>query len=283
MLKKLTAKGFTGVPYLETSQLMVNHGGSLTFSTKKPNVIVGPNGAGKSALLTALSIRFLAYFTGISAFDKKYTSLESASEAFWGPSAQSWYGGRDKYLPGLDCDSDNAPVLYYRPNHLPGNERSIATAMMCGYFDEAKAYAHLTEKKSAGQAHLAVMARIMTALAGEGLPVRYGYDAWGFGPEPRELRLHAQGVYDWDHQAEALKRLFSPAPKWRPMILMDEPEQSLDALAESSLWKAIAAADPAKVQVIVATHSVYPILNPGKFNLIEAVPGYAESVRQSYA
>jgi predicted ATPase len=61
---------------------------------------------------------------------------------------------------------------------------------------------------------------------------------------------------------------------------MDEPEQSLDALAELVLWRQIAAADMSKMQVIVATHSLYPLMHPEKFNIIEAVPGYSESVMQ---
>jgi predicted ATPase len=60
---------------------------------------------------------------------------------------------------------------------------------------------------------------------------------------------------------------------------MDEPEQSLDAWASATLWSRIAEADCAKVQIVVATHSWYPILHPEAFNIIEAVPGFLEEVR----
>jgi predicted ATPase len=62
--------------------------------------------------------------------------------------------------------------------------------------------------------------------------------------------------------------------------MMDEPEQSLDAKAEMLLWGQIAKADCDKVQVIVATHSLYPLMHPELFHLIEAVPGYAQEVRK---
>jgi predicted ATP-dependent endonuclease of OLD family len=62
-----------------------------------------------------------------------------------------------------------------------------------------------------------------------------------------------------------------------PLVIMDEPEQSLDAVAELQLWIAIS---NAKTQVIVATHSLFPFLRPDDFNIIEAVPGYC-TVAQS--
>lgn len=280
MLKEVSVKGFNGVPYLEGSQLMANRQGKIKFSTTKPNVIVGPNGAGKSALLTALSIRFLAHLTGESLFDDKFLDFSREGESFW-TRTSSW-GNDYEFLKGLDCTTDNAPALYYRPDHIPGNERCIATSMMCGFFTEAKAFAQTVKNKSSGQAHQALLAKVIRALTGEEVPTEYRYQNWRYGKEPKDLQKSDRGFlgsYDW--QAEVLKKLLVPAAGAQPLVMMDEPEQSLDARAEAQLWKTISNAGP-QVQVIVATHSIFPILSPKRFNLIETEPGYVEAVRSHF-
>lgn len=275
MLKQLTVKDFAGVPYLETSLLMRSHKGKLKFATDKPTVIVGPNGAGKSALLDSIALRFLAYFTGASAFDDHYV-MDRDSEAWWA-NASRW-GNDWTYLQGFDCTTDNAPVAYYRPRHLPGNESNVATAMMCGYFEEAKAFARQVEKKSTGQGNQALLERLFAALKGE-LPTTFGRQNWRFPMELRDPeKAYEQHWQSWDHKAEVLKRLMKPNEGAVPLIVMDEPEQSLDALASIQLFRAIEQADFSKCQVIVATHSIYPLLNPQRFHIVEAEPGYAQRV-----
>lgn len=300
MLKSLHVENFKAIPYLETSDLMKSHGGVLKFSQKKPNVIVGPNGAGKTALLDALAIRNLAYFHGVSTLDQKYV-MSGESDAWW-TKPTSWSNDH-MFLEGLHCESDHAPLLYYRPGHIPGNERCITTAMMTGYFDEAKAYARATEKKSSGQACQAMLNKILAALNGKGLPTDYATANWRYGVKAIDLdKTRSMGHHSWDYKAERLKMfldMIPPAPDMVerqskkskagapkmakiPVIVMDEPEQSLDAMSEAQLWQAISNVDCNRSQVIVATHSVFPILNPTKFNLIEAHPGFARDVRACY-
>lgn len=280
MLTTLTVKDFSAVPYLETSTLMQTHQGSVHFSKRKANVVVGPNGSGKSALLKALALYHLAFFTNQSTFDHHYV-VGRDSEAWW-TKKERW---RHDYLwlDGLKVTGDDAPALYYRPAHLPGNETSVAHAMMTGYFEEARAYAELTEDKSSGQQAQALLHRLMRALQGVELPTTYRFaKAWRFGREAREFEQPYQHS-NYEHQAEALKRKFLPAANGLPLVLMDEPEQSLDALAQASLWTTLARADTSKVQVIVATHSLYPLLHPEHFNLVETVPGYSQSVLAALA
>jgi len=274
MIEKLTVNGFKGIPFLESSSLMQHCKGSLRFSKTKPNVIVGPNGSGKSALMQSLALRHLAYFMGHSALDDKYV-VGHDSDAFW-TNASRW--GHDwTFLQGFDCKGDGAPVLYYRPGHIPGNERDYTHAMMVGYFEEAKAQARLVEGKSSGQQSQALLKGLLSALSGDGLPVAYDAVNWRFGRQARELsRQQWTGAYE--HQAEVLKKLFLTESTGTPALLMDEPEQSLDARAEMQLWNALAQADCSRMQVIVATHSVYPLLHPKKFNIIEAEGGYAAQV-----
>jgi predicted ATPase len=276
MFKNLKVKDFATVPYLETSSLIRHRPEGLQFSTEKPNAIVGPNGAGKSALLKALALHTLSWFTGTSAFDPNYLDSFKLKEAWREADSKRRYAhyeatGRWEdlydYLGGLEVETDYAPALYYRPGHIPGNERMITAAMMVGYCEEAKAYGRMTDKKSSGQQCLALLDRVHAVLGGVISSLQAFIeqnDGLGKGAKSR-------------HLIEPRTNLPGDA---KPVLLMDEPEQSLDALAELVLWRQIAAADMSKMQVIVATHSLYPLMHPEKFNIIEAVPGYSESVMQ---
>lgn len=280
MLKQLTLNNFTAVPWLATSQLAIAHKGTLKFSASKPNVIVGPNGAGKSALLTALAVRFLAYFTGQSSFDGNFAKHQD-SDVWW--SNVSRWGNDWTFMKGLELKTDNAPALYYRPNHVPGNEDGVTHAMMLGYFNEAKTYETATRHKSSGQANQAMLARLLAALAGKTLPAEYPYHNWSYGKDKldldaRRFNCHGGNPMPWEYKAEVLKQLLVPAKDAVPLILMDEPEQSLDARAQAKLWQAIAGCDCTRMQVVVATHSIFPLLHRKAFNLIEAEAGFADQV-----
>lgn len=274
MLTSLTVKAFAALPYLETSSLMATHGGQVKFSVDKPNVIVGPNGSGKSALLRALSLRFLAHLTPRSTLNERYV-LGPDSEEWW-TRERSW-GTDYRFLDGLKLETDGGPALFYRPGHIPGNEVDVTHAMMLGFHEEARAFAKLTDKKSSGQMSQALLAEMLQALQGEGLPTEYAFSNWRFGKRPRVLERGSQ-PFSGDYKAEILRELVKPQSGALPLVLMDEPEQSLDALAQAQLWKALAAADCSRMQVIVATHSVYPLLHPERFNLVQAEAGYAKQV-----
>lgn len=279
MFKSAGAKAFKTVPYLETSQLMQTHQGRVTFSQDKPNVIVGPNGAGKSALLSALSMHCLAYLSGNSSYDNNY-ARGHGDDAYWGPVGSSFSREIPVFLPGLDVNTDNGPALYYRPQHIPGNNESVPKAMMLGYFDRAREYGRQVQEKSSGQARQALLARIYGVLE-HNEPVDFEVLNWN-GPT-KVARLKPDDFYPGSprpRQHALCVRAAAAKPGAIPTILMDEPEQSLDALAELKLWRRIESADMSRVQVIIASHSLYPLLHPEGFNLIEAVPGYIEQVRQ---
>lgn len=276
MIKKLMLTAdFSAVPYLPTSALWQRHAAEgLTFVLDKPNVVVGPNGSGKSALLTLLSLQVLTHLSGETALDEGYTRGRE-SDAWWGEC--TWREG-PTYLPGCQADTDNAPALFYRPGHIPGNDHSVVAAMMCGYGDEARAYGDAVEDKSSGQGCRARLERLTAALAAPALKLAYQQINWQGGVAARDLSKLGW-VGPWDYRAEVLKaRCRSVAADAMPLILMDEPEQSLDALAELALWQALANTSGDR-QVIVATHSLYPFLNPDRFHLIESVPGYVDAVR----
>jgi energy-coupling factor transporter ATP-binding protein EcfA2 len=265
MIRSVQAKNFNAVPYLEGSDLMRTHP-EVQFSSEKPNVIYGANGAGKSALLKALAYHTLSYLTGVSSFDDHYVG---GFNDFW-TQAHKW---RDEYsfLDGLNVNCDHSPAFYYRPGAIPGDESSIASSMICGYFAEAREYGNKTDKKSSGQKCHVLMENINAILDGAGELPKRGYVNWSWGKE-----LKQQDQYQ-NVKAEFLKKRHANDGA-TPVMLLDEPEQSLDARAEALLWKKIANTDVSRVQIIAATHSLYPLMHPEKFNLIEATPGYMQEV-----
>ena len=272
MIHSLSLQDFTAVAHLSSSLLMQHHPEGLMFSLDRPNVIVGPNGSGKSALLTTLAIRFLAYFTGESCLDSHYLDCGTKSASWWSEKAR-WLR-EYTFLEGLNCETDNALAIYYRPRHVPGNEASSTHALMMGYAAEARTYQAATDKRSCGEAN---RARLEAALA-----VAQGTRAltlqqtnWNFGLEARDLRASSHWVGDRDYKAEVLKTMFR-TPGERALVMFDEPEQSLDLLEATKFWRRIEAATGA--QVLIASHSLYPLLHRERFNIIETVPGYVPTV-----
>jgi predicted ATPase len=287
MFKKVLAKDFGAVPYLETSQLMKNHKKGVEFSLEKPNVIIGPMGAGKSAMMKTLALHTLSFTVGMSAFDDKYVEKLSHIDDLWkeGDSYKDYdeeAGSRWKYLHGLAGEFDVAPAVFYRPGALPGDNSDLSYAFCDGYSEEVRSYDKLTKDKSSGQRNQALLQQFLSALEGKLPSKAYQFVNWSYGTARASRdQMRARGhAMPWELQAEVLKaRYLEAAEKGIPCVLADEPEQSLDAKGQAQLWHKIAAADPSKVQVIVATHSLYPILHPEQFNIIEAVPGYAAEVR----
>lgn len=273
MISMITVKDFTAVPHLEDTKLIGAHPNGIKLSKTKPNVLVGPNGAGKTALLTALSIFTLSNLTGVSSLDDHYVVGRDA-ESFW--HREGW--GHDyTFMRGLQVETDHAPAIYYRPSHIPGNELSIAHAMFTGYSREAREYAGRTENRSSGQAAQALLDRVFQTLRGES-GVTLKQNNWRFGTNVEDLSADFHAA-PYRHQANQLLRRRDKTPMTAlPLLLLDEPEQSLDVRSELELWRAIEHTDCTRLQVLVATHSIYPILHPKRFNLIEASTGYLGEV-----
>jgi len=171
-----------------------------------------------------------------------------------------------------------APALFYRPGFLPGDEIGLTHAMMCGYPSEARNHGAMIDKKSSGQQGLALLEEISGILSGANIaPDRYRCTNWDYGITPNEIK-NDRFTGARDYQVKILKEAAAPRDGSAPVLMMDEPEQSLDALAEAQLWKLIENADCKKMQIIVSTHSVYPLMHQKKFNLIEATPDYVADV-----
>src|SRR5690606_28157161 len=211
--------------------LMQSHGCSITFSSTKPNVIVGPNGSGKTALMTALSLATLTHFIGTSTLERAYANHFDA-QALWSKASS-----RDQdaqYLPGLSFDSDFGPAIFYRPHHIPGNDHHVSAAMMTGYFNEAREFGLKTRNKSSGQASLALLELARRTLRGEHTP-SYATKDWPYGKDRTEITY---GMYDpiGACRANVLIERYLNLRDATPVVLLDEPEQSLDALSHIALW-----------------------------------------------
>jgi energy-coupling factor transporter ATP-binding protein EcfA2 len=267
-------KSFAAVPYLPTSQLMKRFPKGIKFATDKVNVIVGDNGAGKSALMRTLSLLTLSNLSGVSAFDDNIYA-DGDSKPYW--TCESRWSDKYEYLKGLVCDHDFAPALYYRPGHLPGNEAWINQCFFTGYGAQAKEHLEKTDKRSSGQQCHALLEKLYAVLKGEQTLAKYAHINWRHG---KEMKKPDHRSTEYDHKGYLLKQTYGTIQEGAvPLILMDEPEQSLSARAEIELWKLIESADLTRMQVIVATHSFYPMLHPERFNIIEAEEGYIDNFR----
>lgn len=256
---------FKAIPYLRDTKLMKKHKNTIKFSVEKPNVIVGPNGSGKTALLDTITLRFLCYFENHSRYKDAYIRFNKSdewwSEGIGWPKEQIW-------LQGLDVKSDNAPAAYFRPNHIPGNETDIATALMVYDSEAAKAYGEKTKQKSTGEKSIATLPDIYVILDGSKrltVPVM-----------PNSTRISGYPT-QYENRQKHLCETIRFNSEGRPLVVMDEPERSLDALQEIKLWQAIRAAEVP--QTIVATHSLYPVMHPEQFNIIETEKGYIKKIR----
>lgn len=272
MIRSIGFENFTVMPHLEHTTLMQKHGQTVYFSNTKPNVVIGPNGSGKSTLLSVLAKQTLSEAVGVSAFDKMFLEAE-----LWAGNTRSEYGPFT-YLPGMTVDTDNAAAVYYRPAQLPGKSRFLAEALMRGYGEYANTYREKTHQKSSGQQGRALLETAYSVMETGNLSYDFN---WSYPTQKMPLesvkRYPLTPQHEYKAQILVNERLCeSPGI---PTILMDEPEQSLDTKEELALWKRLSEVDCSKVQVIVATHSLYPFMHPERFNLIEASTGYLEEVR----
>lgn len=274
MIKTLFFENYLPNKVLEQTTLMKTLGGRIELSLDKPNVIVGANGCGKSTLLAAIGYLTMSDMTGMSCLSYKYASPFDADHLWTGNTNTSY--GTWEYLKGLTADTDHAPAVFYVPGAIPGHAKFAAEAMMKGFSVEAREHSAKTKNKSSGEASQALLEKALQVMKSGEL----AYIEKDFELVHRELATVPRHPFtpQSEYKMQVLLNQRVPHGKTLPMVVMDEPERSLDTRAELQLWKQIEGADPGLSQILVATHSLYPLMHPDKFNLIEANPGYIEEV-----
>lgn len=209
------------------------------------NLVYGPNGSGKSTLFTAIA-RMLCCHQG----GRQLVTLDALRELGVG------YGKPD-ILDGAKPVHDGSPVMHFDPGMAVGLVGGMA-AFDWDFSDEG--FRNCMFKGSAGQTTVMRLDTVVNAMHHGKWPEL----AWKVKDKPEGLASFLAGSFD----------------KVGPTVLLDEPSRSLDLRMELGLWKLIDRAVANGVQVIVATHSVIPILREHPGHIIETQDGFLAQVQE---
>lgn len=240
-------------PKIQTT-LLSKESNNVSFSEDKINVIIGPNGSGKSTLIKDLATRFFC-------LDRGYTSLDRdiSERRYYHCFKKKWETWGDYiFMEDPKVFTSNCAAVYWHPGFKFGGWDMDTAAMMCGYSEEVRIRDKQIRNKSSGQGIYNQLDYIFEVLEGE-----------------RELTVNIPekpSFTEYKEKLEAITPLFTDCHKNKTIVLLDEPEQSLDAFKEVYFWDRLLDVNTDNVQVIIATHSIYPLINPkfeGKLNIIE--------------
>ena len=252
---------FAYMPWLANTALLKKHPNGLKFSKEKINILFCPNGAGKSSLLHAIAKRKLCCDVGYPTTNEREWGMRNLDKQ-WVKSSQDWWEKKEDYMPGITLHGDdNGSCFYFSQNFVPGGEFSLTHAMILGYSKEAKSLGKILDEKSSGQQTKGMFERFMAHVNDA------SHDqALAFEP-------YCKDSY-FEQQERTIRELFKDHTPNRKVVLLDEPECSLDLSNQLDVWAAIAAIDLSAHQVIVATHSIYPLINPERFNFVTSDKKY---------
>lgn len=262
------------VPHYTQTELFKNNP-TIKLSTEKVNVIVGPNGSGKSSLLQMLGDRFFATTAGVTSADRNYCDRFDYPNLFTNKKVS--YRNDQVFAEGLSFEGSlSGLAYYYHPEFKPGNYDMLTAAMMCGFSKEVEVYRAATRHKSSGQQKSALLNAILkhvTLFQSQNQVLNK--NRWSGS-------LTASTEMPWNASESDVRRNIIcqhlPTEFTEMLVLLDEPEQSLDTVSELRLWDTLINKDPA-AQIIVATHSLRPFMLADQVHFIEAVPGYVKSVQ----
>ena len=208
------------------------------------NCLYGPNGSGKSTILAAIAKMLCCHQGG-----RQKVTGEAVREVY------THEGLRDGVLP----DHDGSPIMYFDPGAAVGLIGGMAGFDPDIMFEGAQ---NCTFHGSSGQITGQRMMPVLDAILKGKWPTQVEWTAHNH-----------EGRYDW--LGTFLK---GTGDKTCPTLLLDEPSRSLDLRSELGLWRIIDKAVQSGVQVIVATHAVFPLNRPD-VNFIETVPNYLKHTR----
>lgn len=205
------------------------------------NAIYGPNGTGKSTVIQAMARTLCCAQGGRQMVTS--TALDNLG----------YTSDTGVFKDGALPVHDGSPVLYFDPDQAVGLFGGLA-AFDDDFMNEG--LGNVMFKGSSGQT---TMNRIETV-------------------------INAMHRGQWPTMERKVKKCKGLDPflngsfdKVGPTILLDEPSRSLDLRYELAFWKLTDKAIAAGVQVIMATHSVFPLNRLGT-HYIETQPGYVDQV-----
>lgn len=274
---KLDSRG--PLPWAGSTEYFKNH--PVTEFKPGLNIIFGGNGSGKSTMLQMLALALAARQGGTSTVT---TTWLNEILGF----------GKDKLDLPFAVKHDGQPIMYFDARKPEGLDS--------GAFDDdffSLGVVNTMRKGSTGQQGLGRLERFLYVLKNpdtvssppaKAAPQksRAPRTAKSFQRKPGPL-VSAEGfpasitwkvdkttVNDyWMGKVGAAQKLLAASiPTGPKTIILDEPDSGYSFKWQAALWETILGAiDPAKLQVIVATHSPFALGLQGA-NYIEISPGY---------
>lgn len=240
-------------PKVQTT-LLSKESNNVSFSEDKINLIIGPNGSGKSTLIKDLATRYICLDRGYTKLDRDI--IERVYDPYFKRKYDTW--GDYTFMDDPKVFTSNCAAVYWHPGFKFGGWDMDSAALMCGYSDEVRVRGKQTRNKSSGQGIYNQLDYIFEVMEGRrSLTVDIPVDPF---------------LEEFKRKLEPIAPLFDKCDENKTIVLLDEPEQSLDAFKEVAFWDRVLNVNLDNVQVVIATHSLYPLINSkfeGKINVIE--------------
>jgi ABC-type cobalamin/Fe3+-siderophores transport system ATPase subunit len=211
------------------------------------NVLFGPNGSGKTTLLTLLA-RSLCCEQG---------NVQKVTQDALHHLVPLSLRSEVEYNNGVLPDHDGGPVLHFDP--------SKAVGLCHGSFDYdfmIQGVVNVTTHVSAGQTTLHRIDDILGAIIEDKWPALDVHEG-----------RHGDRLPEWF--ATFLRGTGEKGP---PTVLLDEPSRSLDVGREIRLLEILSLVAP-RVQIIMASHSLFSLLMLPDAHFIDTEPGYSQAAR----
>lgn len=268
MLNKIvvgkTLHHFTHEREEKRAQILLNR--EFEFVHDKINVLVGENGSGKSSLLATIAKKLLAYNYGHTRLDDRL--IRFADEYWQKEDPDRWYSD-DVFMPDVTLET-SADIFgtYVSSDWTPCDAADWAHAVCYGLGDEATDHFKRVQEFSSGQGMHNVITHCFELMSKPSPEHRFD----------KNIKWYLEDKDRNTHLAKRAQSLASLLPKAGSNIvaLFDEPERPLDVAAQVLFWKNLnKLAKLPHVQIIIATHSVIPLMSPDNFNFVEMNAGYA--------